>query len=160
MPEDRCHLNGLALVDGKPKYVTALGETDSVAGWRDDKATGGLLIDVESGEIVLRGLTFFGNIALVGLCKICETNIFGGMPVQESNKELLCGVAVVNLKTGRAEGLFEFTSGCTEIYDVRFLPGNRKPNILNLEKPELRDAMAAPDFAYWLRPDKVIEDKT
>ncbi|MGH7965707.1 MAG: DUF4915 domain-containing protein, partial [Candidatus Binatia bacterium] len=24
-PEDRCHLNGLSLVDGKPKYVTALG---------------------------------------------------------------------------------------------------------------------------------------
>src|SRR5262245_22035097 len=27
--EDRCHLNGLCLVDGRPKYVTALGETDS-----------------------------------------------------------------------------------------------------------------------------------
>ena len=28
-PSDRCHLNGLGMVDGKPKYVTALGETDS-----------------------------------------------------------------------------------------------------------------------------------
>ena len=28
-PEDRCHLNGLAMVDGRPKYVTALGETDT-----------------------------------------------------------------------------------------------------------------------------------
>src|SRR6187399_2565704 len=27
--EDRCHLNGLALVDGRPKYATALGETDA-----------------------------------------------------------------------------------------------------------------------------------
>ena len=27
--EDRCHLNGLALVDGEPQYVTALGETDT-----------------------------------------------------------------------------------------------------------------------------------
>ena len=24
-PEDRCHLNGLAMVEGRPKYVTALG---------------------------------------------------------------------------------------------------------------------------------------
>ena len=28
-PEDRCHLNGLALVDGQPKYVTAMAETDT-----------------------------------------------------------------------------------------------------------------------------------
>ena len=27
-PEDRCHLNGLGMVDGRPRYVTALGETD------------------------------------------------------------------------------------------------------------------------------------
>ncbi len=27
--EDRCHLNGLAIVDGRPTYVTALGETDT-----------------------------------------------------------------------------------------------------------------------------------
>jgi uncharacterized protein (TIGR03032 family) len=39
--EDRCHLNGLALVDGQPKYVTALGESDSAGGWRADKPRGG-----------------------------------------------------------------------------------------------------------------------
>jgi uncharacterized protein (TIGR03032 family) len=27
--EDRCHLNGLALSEGRPQYVTALGETDT-----------------------------------------------------------------------------------------------------------------------------------
>ena len=31
-PTDRCHLNGLGMVDGRPRYVTALGETDD-AGW-------------------------------------------------------------------------------------------------------------------------------
>lgn len=56
-PEDRCHLNGLAMVAGRPKYVTALGETDTVGGWRANKATGGILIDVETDEIVLRGLS-------------------------------------------------------------------------------------------------------
>ncbi len=56
-PEDRCHLNGLALVDGRPKYVTALGETDTAGGWRENKARGGILMDVETDEIVLRGLS-------------------------------------------------------------------------------------------------------
>jgi uncharacterized protein (TIGR03032 family) len=55
--EDRCHVNGLAMVDAKPKYVSALGETDSAGGWRADKAKGGCLIDVPSGEIVARGLS-------------------------------------------------------------------------------------------------------
>ena len=55
-PEDRCHLNGLALVDGQPRYVTALAETDSPQGWRAVKATGGCLIEVPSGRIVVRGL--------------------------------------------------------------------------------------------------------
>jgi uncharacterized protein (TIGR03032 family) len=54
--QDRCHMNGLALVDGWPRYVTALGETDTQGGWRANKATGGIVIDVESGATVLRGL--------------------------------------------------------------------------------------------------------
>jgi len=56
---DRCHLNGLALKeDGSgPAYVTVLGETDIENGWRDNKASGGCLIHVPSGEVVLRGLS-------------------------------------------------------------------------------------------------------
>jgi len=56
-PEDRCHLNGLAMVEGRPKYATALGETDTEGGWRADKARGGILVDVETGEVLLRGLS-------------------------------------------------------------------------------------------------------
>lgn len=56
-PEDRCHLNGLALRDGKPRYVTALGETDSAGGWRVNKANGGLLMDVPNNEVLVRGLS-------------------------------------------------------------------------------------------------------
>src|SRR5262245_49017164 len=56
-PSDRCHLNGLGMVDGRPKYVTALGETDAMAGWRPNKAKGGVLMDVGSGEVLCRGLS-------------------------------------------------------------------------------------------------------
>lgn len=56
-PGDRCHLNGLAEVDGRVKYVTALGETDTTGGWRENKRDGGVLIDVDSDEIVARGLS-------------------------------------------------------------------------------------------------------
>ncbi len=55
--EDRCHLNGLALVDGRPRYVTALGETDAAGGWRPGKPHGGCLVDVPEGAVVARGLS-------------------------------------------------------------------------------------------------------
>jgi uncharacterized protein (TIGR03032 family) len=55
--EDRCHLNGLGLRDGRPAYVTALGETDSPAAWRENKARGGCLVDVASGEVIAGGLS-------------------------------------------------------------------------------------------------------
>ena len=51
-PEDRCHLNGLAMVDGVPRYVTAFSRTDTAAGWRENRSSGGLLIDIVSDEIV------------------------------------------------------------------------------------------------------------
>ncbi|MBJ7901489.1 MAG: TIGR03032 family protein [Cyanobacteria bacterium RI_101] len=54
---DRCHLNGLGLRDGRPKYVTALGETDDPGGWRRNKANGGIVMDIESNTILRRGLS-------------------------------------------------------------------------------------------------------
>jgi hypothetical protein len=47
--------NGLAIVEGKPKYVTALGTTDTRDGWRADKPHGGCVIDIPSREFVTRG---------------------------------------------------------------------------------------------------------
>lgn len=56
-PEDRCHLNGLAMVNQEPKYVTAVCKSDSVDGWRDRRQDGGVVIDIESNEIVCEGLS-------------------------------------------------------------------------------------------------------
>ncbi|ASK88300.1 TIGR03032 family protein [Sphingorhabdus sp. SMR4y] len=50
--EDRCHLNGLAMVDGRPKYVSAVARSDRANGWRDHRHDGGLIIDVESQAII------------------------------------------------------------------------------------------------------------
>ena len=55
--EDRCHLNGLALRDGAPAFVTAVSTTDVHEGWREKRHDGGVVMDVASGEIVARGLS-------------------------------------------------------------------------------------------------------
>ena len=55
--QDRCHLNGLALLGGRPRYLTSLGETDTERGWKPQWSTGGCLIDVPSGQPVLRNLS-------------------------------------------------------------------------------------------------------
>lgn len=56
-PEDRCHLNGLGMADGRPSLATALGASDEPNGWRADKRGGGVLLDIPSGEVIARGLS-------------------------------------------------------------------------------------------------------
>lgn len=204
VPEDRCHLNGVALVDNVATYVTMLGQTDTAGGWRENKANGGLLMDVRTNEIVLnglcmphspryyrqnlwflnsgngelwvanptnwetkivsalpgylRGLDFWGDYAIIGLSKIRERHIFGNLPVQNKNKNLLCGVAVVNVLTGRMEGIFEFTEGCEEIYDVRIMPNARHAAILTTATPACHEAITTERSSWWLRPENEIRD--
>ncbi|MBS0267336.1 MAG: TIGR03032 family protein, partial [Planctomycetes bacterium] len=55
--EDRCHLNGLALRDGRARYVTCVSQSDVADGWRDARRNGGVVLDVPSGEVVAQGLS-------------------------------------------------------------------------------------------------------
>ncbi|MFN9547828.1 MAG: TIGR03032 family protein [Cyanobacteriota bacterium] len=55
--EDRCHLNGLAMRQGQPAYVTAVAASDAADGWREHRRDGGVLIDVEANEVVASGLS-------------------------------------------------------------------------------------------------------
>jgi uncharacterized protein (TIGR03032 family) len=55
--EDRCHLNGLALRDGAPAYVTAIAATNTYDGWRDHLAHGGIVIDMRQNTILCDGLS-------------------------------------------------------------------------------------------------------
>lgn len=57
VPEDRCHLNGLAMRDGRPAFVSVVSTSDVADGWRDRRRDGGCVIDVASGEVVLSGLS-------------------------------------------------------------------------------------------------------
>jgi uncharacterized protein (TIGR03032 family) len=55
--EDRCHLNGVAMEAGAPRYVTSVSMSDVADGWRDHRIAGGVVIDVASGEVIVRGLS-------------------------------------------------------------------------------------------------------
>lgn len=55
--EDRCHLNGLAMDGGKARFVTAVGRTDVADGWREHRQSGGVVVDVQSGEMACTGLS-------------------------------------------------------------------------------------------------------
>lgn len=173
--QDRCHLNGLAMDQGQPKYVTALAETDTPAGWRPTKATSGVVIDVASSETIsrgyamphsprlangrlwvlnsgcgtvghvdrdsgryeavesvpgyTRGLALAGQFAFVGLSKIRETSVFGGLPIAERKHELRCGLAVIDLISGRTVAVFQFHTGVSEIFAVEVLSGTVHPKL-------------------------------
>ena len=102
--------------------------------WLLDSGEGRLLlVDPETGarEIVtrqpgyLRGLDFAGHYAFIGLSRIRETSVFGGIPIAEKRDELKCAVVVVDLRNGNRVAYFEFLSGVEELFDVR--RGSRSP---------------------------------
>ena len=55
--EDRCHLNGLAMLDSKPKFVTFCGRSDVSEAWRDHRRDGGGVLDVDLEKIVCDSLS-------------------------------------------------------------------------------------------------------
>jgi uncharacterized protein (TIGR03032 family) len=188
--EDRCHLNGMALVDGQVKYATALGESDAAGGWRADKPQGGCLIDVSSGEIIsrrlsmphsprwhdgrlwllesgtgqlvlvdpaigsrekvaelpgfARGLALSGPYAFVGLSKIRKTSALDGVPLAERRDQLKCGVAVVDLRSGRVIAMLEFQTAVEEIFDVQLLPGLRFPEVIGFQQETIQHTFVVP----------------
>lgn len=192
--EDRCHLNGLALKDRQPAYVTCVSQTDVNEGWREHRITGGVVIDVQSNEIVtgglsmphsprwyqgrlwmlnsgqgefgyvnletgrfeavafcpgyLRGMSFHGDFAVVGLSKPRKNKSFDDLPLQQKleNKKVgpRCGLQVINLKTGdivhelRIEGVVE------ELYDVCVLPGTQRPMAIGFVSDQIRHMLSLP----------------
>ncbi len=172
---DRCHLNGLALDGGRPRFVTVMAASNEPAGWRPHKASGGCILDVDTGQTVshglamphsprvhagrlwvlnsgcgtlevvdpangqrqvvdrmpgyTRGLAFCGHFAFVGLSRIRETAVFGGVPIAEQREELKCAVVVLDTRSGRSVAYLEFETGVEEIFDIQVVPGARCASI-------------------------------
>lgn len=55
--EDRCHLNGMAMDNGRVAYVSAVSRSDVADGWRERRRDGGVVLDVATGEAVATGLS-------------------------------------------------------------------------------------------------------
>lgn len=195
--EDRCHLNGLAMDEGRPRFVTVMAESNEPAGWRPNKSTTGCVLEVASGSAVsrglamphsprwyngrlwvlnsgygslevvdlatgqrdtvatmpgyTRGLAFAGPLAFVGLSRIRETAVFGGVPIAERREALKCGVGVVNLETGQTIATLEFETGVEEIFDVQIIPNARSAYLCGprTDQDEMQDIWIVP------RPDQV-----
>lgn len=194
-PQDRCHLNGMAIRDGKPAYVTALGQTDTDAGWRANKARGGCLIDVATNEVIsaglsmphsprwydgklwvlesgagslatvdlatgkltlvaelpgfTRGLDFFGPFAFIGLSQVRESAVFSGIPITDrlSAEERMCGVWIVDTRSGAIVALLRFEAGVQEIFAVQVLPGTRYPDLMTTDDAKIEGTFLLPDDA-------------
>jgi uncharacterized protein (TIGR03032 family) len=189
--DDRCHLNGLALVDQKPRYVTCLGQTDTPGGWRANKASGGCLLDVPTGAVIAqglsmphsprwyldelwvlesgtgaiavvdqatgtreavaelpgftRGLDFCGPYAFIGLSQVRETAIFSGIPITERLKERICGVWVVDLRSGETVAFLQFEDAVQEIFAVQVLHNIRYPEIGSENEELLANSFVLPE---------------
>ena len=173
--EDRCHLNGLALEDGQPRYVTAVSRSNTIDGWRDRRGDGGIVIDVQRNEIVceglsmphsprmhngelwlfnsgsgelgvvkfdeqgkgsfearvfcpgfLRGLSFSGNFAFVGLSKPRYKRFEGlalDQKLTDADSEPWCGVQVIDLTKNSCVDWLRIDGAIAELYDLEVLPG-------------------------------------
>ena len=186
-PEDRCHLNGLAMRDGIPAYVTAVSQTDSVGGWREHRRRGGCVIDVKSNDVVghglsmphsprwhddklwlhnsgsgefgfidfatgrfepvcccpgyLRGLTFCGGYAVMGLSRPRGAAAFAGLVLDDTLKkagiDAQCGLLVVDLTTGETVHSLKIEGVVEELYDVAALPGVSRPMAIGLQSDDI-----------------------
>jgi uncharacterized protein (TIGR03032 family) len=109
--EDRCHLNGMAVVDDRVAFVTVLGRSDEPGGWREHKAAGGLLIDVPTAEVVAQGLSMPHSPRWHG----------GRLWLLESGRGSL---ATVDVATGAVQTVAElpgFTRGLAFLGDLAFV---------------------------------------
>ena len=190
--EDRCHLNGLAMKDGQPGYVTAVSQSDVADGWREHRTNGGIVIDVIRNDIVctglsmphsprwyhdklwllnsgtgdfgyvdlatgrfesvcfcpgyMRGLSFHGHFALIGLSKPRHNKTFSGLALDDNlksrNAEARCGVQIIDLRTGDIVHWIRMEGVIDELYDVITLPHARRPMALGFKTDEIRRVLS------------------
>jgi uncharacterized protein (TIGR03032 family) len=80
----------------------------------------------------------------VGLSKIRETSTFGGLPLAERQRELKCGVWVLDTQSGHVIEFLEFEKGVEEIFDVQILPGVRFPTVVGFDREVIQNTFIVP----------------
>jgi uncharacterized protein (TIGR03032 family) len=202
--EDRCHMNGMAMEDGVPRYVTAVSQADAADGWRDHRQDGGCVVDVRENKVIaeglsmphsprlyrgklwlfdsgrgqfgsldpatgtfeplcfcpgyLRGLSFSGNFAIVGLSKPRERT-FSGLALDDElakrKTEPQCGVMVVDLTSGDIVHWLKIAGVITELYDVAVLGGVRRPAMVGTKADDIKRTLMVGDMGD-LEPQGVV----
>lgn len=56
-PEDRCHLNGVALQNGEITWATACSAGNTPTSWRNTRQEGGVVVHIPTGSVTATGLT-------------------------------------------------------------------------------------------------------
>lgn len=196
LPEDRCHLNGMAVEGNQPRFVTAVSETNTEKGWQEKLLDGGVLIDVPGKTILLRdlsmphsprihggrlwmleagrgafgyvdlaarrfmpmtfcpgfarGLAMIGNYAVIclSLPRSDQKNFNRfelGTTLNKRGEKPLCGLMVVDIRTGETVASLEAKEGARELFDVAVLPGIRNPKVIDFSGDEI-DRMTRMDL--------------
>jgi uncharacterized protein (TIGR03032 family) len=97
----------------------------------------------------LRGLTFVGDYAVVGLSRPRHDGTFGGLALQDElkrrNAEPQCGVQVIDLQSGAVVHWLRLHGDVSELYDVGALPGVVRPMALGFKSDEIQRVLAIDD---------------
>ncbi|MEQ1587320.1 MAG: TIGR03032 family protein [Cyclobacteriaceae bacterium] len=100
----------------------------------------------------VRGMDKIGDFVFIGLSKLRTTSqAFGDLPI--ASESISCGVAVIQLSTGRFIGYIKYENSVEEIYDVRILPNTRRPGVLNHYQEDHLMAITLPTGNYWTAPE-------
>lgn len=90
----------------------------------------------------LRGMTFHGDYAIVGLSKQRENRTFSGLDLdknlEDAQVDPRCGLHIIDLRTGDIVHWVRIEGVVSELYDVVALPGVKCPQALGLKTDEIR----------------------
>ena len=146
VPDGRVIADGLCMPHSPRWQQNALWVIESGTGrlQKIDPASGVRSLVTDGLPGFARGLAIFGPYAFIGLSKIRSTSAMDGVPLAQRRDELKCGVAVVDLGTGRVVAVVDFQTAVEEVFDVQVLAGNRFPEVLGFQKDTVQNTFVVP----------------
>jgi uncharacterized protein (TIGR03032 family) len=133
---------GLAMPHSPRLYQDKLWVLEAGTGWFGyvDRQTN-KFVQVSWCPGFVRGLRFVGDYAIIGISKP-RNKVFEGLPLDQElatrGVEPVCGVYIVNIKTGEIEHKIDITGSVAELYDVITLPGSFSPFLVGLQGDEAK----------------------